>query len=253
MVPSELIMMVIIGAASGMIGAFALMRKMALASDAISHVALPGLGLALLLQASPLIGGAAALLLGTLLIWFIEKRASLATDIVIGVVFSASLAFGTLLTPEEDILHALFGEFTALLFSEIVIGTLAASLIIGMILLMKERLALTLISPDLARTSGINLDLINLVFLLIFAVNVILGLRFLGVLLMGSLIIIPAAISKNISWNLKSDLGLSAILAVLCIIVGYYLSQKFGLATGPTIISVAAALFFMSLILKQKR
>src|SRR5512136_664772 len=87
--------------AAGLVGCFAVMRRMTLASDAISHVALPGLGLALLLQAPPLLGGIATLLAGALLIWVVESRTTIATETIIGVVFSAALAVGALFTEGE--------------------------------------------------------------------------------------------------------------------------------------------------------
>ena len=78
--------------AAGIIGPFAIMRRLALASDPISHVALPGLGVALLLKINPLVGAAFALITGAILIWQLEKRTGLSTDVLIGVIFSVSLA-----------------------------------------------------------------------------------------------------------------------------------------------------------------
>src|SRR5215469_11238224 len=84
--------------AAGLVGGFALMRRMSLAGDAVSHIALPGLGLAFLLGINPLLGAAATLLLGALLIWRLERFTGLDTETVVGVVFTASLALGALLT-----------------------------------------------------------------------------------------------------------------------------------------------------------
>src|ERR1039458_1479496 len=86
------------GAAAGLVGCFAVMRRMTLAADAIAHIALPGIGLAILLRIHPILGGVAALLVGTLLVWGIEGRTRLATETVIGVVFSTALAIGRLMT-----------------------------------------------------------------------------------------------------------------------------------------------------------
>src|SRR5574341_1618523 len=80
--------------AAGLVGCFAVMRRMTLASDAISHVALPGIGIALALQLNPVLGGFAALFLGTLLVWALEYKTQVPTEAVIGVVFSAALAVG---------------------------------------------------------------------------------------------------------------------------------------------------------------
>src|SRR5579863_8406516 len=106
-----LLLAIFFALAAGLVGCFALMKRMVLASDVISHLALPGLGVAFLLKVNPLIGGAATLFLGTLLVWRLQKRTGLATDAAIGVIFAAALAIGALVTPREDLVEALFGNF----------------------------------------------------------------------------------------------------------------------------------------------
>ena len=83
-------LMLLTALAAGLVGSFALMKRMSLAGDVISHIALPGLGLALLFQINPLIGAAAALLIGTVLIWHLQKGGTLTTDVAIGVIFTGS-------------------------------------------------------------------------------------------------------------------------------------------------------------------
>lgn len=234
-------------AASGLVGVFALMRRMTLASDALSHVALPGLGLALLFKINPLAGAAAALAAGAVLVWLLEKRTGIPTEVIIGVFFSASLALGSLLTPQEDLLEALFGQAAAADGLLLAAGILVSAGIIAFILLAKERLLLSLISPDLARVSGVNVDRLNLWFLLAFVANVLLGLQFLGVLLMGSLIIVPAAAARNLTRGLSATLAAAAVVSILSVAAGFFISSVYELAFGPTVISVAAGLFFISL------
>src|SRR5689334_14459537 len=96
--PESAVLLLAMAAAAGTIGCFVVMRRMVLAADALSHVALPGIGLALLANVHPIAGAFAALLAGTFVIWGIELRSHLATETVIGVVFTASLAAGALLT-----------------------------------------------------------------------------------------------------------------------------------------------------------
>jgi ABC-type Mn2+/Zn2+ transport system permease subunit len=81
--------------AAGLIGSFAVMRRMSLAADALSHVALPGIGIALALRADPIFGAVAALLIGAILVWGLQARAHAATESMIAVVFSAALAIGS--------------------------------------------------------------------------------------------------------------------------------------------------------------
>lgn len=243
-------MMLAVAISSGLVGSFALMRRMALASDAISHIALPGLGLALLLKINPLIGGAAALILGAILIWAIEKQTKISTETVIGVIFSTSLAVGSLITPVNEWEEILFGELQAPGLTEAVIAIIAALLIAAFILFYKEKMVLSLLSSDLAKTMGLKVSAINLIFLLLFSLNVLLGLKFLGVLLMGALIIIPAAVAKNLAWSLSSDLVISVVAAILSVTTGFLAASFFGLNLGPTVISAAAVLFFLSMAVK---
>ena len=237
--------------AAGVIGSFAIMRRLALASDPISHVALPGLGAALLLQINPFLGGAFTLLAGAVIIWQLEKRTDLSTDVLIGVIFSLALAVGTLITPSEELIETLLGSCTAIALPEFIIGLLASVGIIGFVLYQKPKFTLAMLSPELAKTSGLNISRLNLYFLLAFVLTILLGLRYLGVLLMGSLIIIPAAVGKNLGKSLNSMIAISAIAAILAAAIGLLAASKMGLEPGPTIIIAAAALFFLSFFFKR--
>lgn len=242
----------LVAAAAGLIGAFALMRKMTLASDAISHIALPGLGLALAFHLNPLIGGAITLLIGAVLIWQIEQRSDINTDAIVGVVFAVSLAIGSLLTPEEELIETLLGTTAEIGTYEFILGSLASLAIIIFILRQRQALVLMLASKDLAKTAGVNTKKLDLYFLLVFSLAIILGLRYLGVLLMGSLIIIPAAIGRNLAKNLRAMLFVSAFTAILSMGIGLIVSPLLKLALGPTIISIAGFLFFATFLIKNR-
>jgi hypothetical protein len=108
--------------AAGLVGCFAVMRRMALAADPLSHVALPGIGVALALHIDPVFGAAAMLFFGALLVWALEEAARATTETVFGVVFSAALALGSLTTSGEDLIEALFGGAGGLSWPEAVFG-----------------------------------------------------------------------------------------------------------------------------------
>ncbi|MDE3152292.1 MAG: metal ABC transporter permease, partial [Gemmatimonadota bacterium] len=95
--------------AAGLVGSVAVMRRMTLASDAISHIALPGIGLAVLLRVNPVLGALAALFVGTLVVWAVERQTRVPTEAIIGVVFSAALAVGSMMASGEELIDALFG------------------------------------------------------------------------------------------------------------------------------------------------
>ena len=236
---------------SGLVGCFAVMRRMALAADPLSHVALPGIGVALALRIHPLFGALAMLFFGALLVWALEDRARATTETVIGVVFSAALAVGSLTTSGENLIEALFGGVGALSRFEIGFGFIAAGVIVSFIIRHRNGLVVMLVSPDVARTAGINVRRLNLLYLETFALTIALGLRYLGVLLMGALIIIPAATAKGVARNLVGMLWMAVTFAVFATLLGTWAARWLHRETGPLIVSVAAGTFFVSLLCRQ--
>jgi ABC-type Mn2+/Zn2+ transport system permease subunit len=239
--------------AAGLVGCFAVMRRMALASDAMSHVALPGIGLAVAFHVHPLLGGVAALVAGTALVWGLERRTRISTETVIGVVFSLALAMGSMLATGEELIDALFGSPGSLEPWEVATGLAGAAAIAAFVLTQRNRLVLAQVSADMARTAGVKIARLELSYLLAFSLTVALGLRFLGVLLMGSLIIIPAATAKLIARSLQEMLAIAVVCAVLSTLIGEAVASRLGRPTGPMIIAVAAALFFAGLPLRRAR
>jgi zinc transport system permease protein len=241
---------VVMAVASGLIGCFAVMRRMSLAADPLSHIALPGIGVALALKIHPIFGAVALLFFGALMVWALEQRTRAATETMIGIVFSAALAVGGMMTSGEDLIDALFGTRGALSTSELIFGLVAAAAVIAFILKQRDGLIVMLVSPEVARTTGINVSRLNLLYLEAFALTIALGLRYLGVLLMGALIIVPAATAKGLARNLTGMLYLSAGIAVLVTVVGTSAAAWLHRASGPLIVLTATCVFLLSLARK---
>lgn len=251
MTTESLVLSVAMAVAAGLVGCFVVMRRMALAGDALSHVALPGIGIALALHVHPVFGAAAMLFLGALLVWALEERTRLATETTVGVVFSVALAVGSLMASGDDLIDALFGGAGTLSHTEAAFGVVAALVVIGFVLTQRNRLVIMLVSPDVARTSGIDIRRLNLLFLQSFALTIALGLRYLGVLLMGALIIIPAATAKRVARDLNGMLRTAVVVAVAATVAGSFLARWCRQETGPLIVSVAAACFVASLLRRE--
>ena len=247
MASDAFVLSVAMAIAAGLVGCFAVMRRMALAGDALSHVALPGIGVALALHLHPVFGAAAMLFFGALLVWALEEHTRLATETTIGVVFSAALAIGSMMTPGQDLVEALFGGPGILSRSEIVFGIAASALVIAFVVSHRNQLIVTLVSPDVARTAGINVRRLNFLYLEVFALTIALGLRYLGVLLMGALIIIPAATAKRLASNVNGMFAAAVVIAVFATLAGNYLGASLHRDSGPLIVVAAAALFLVSL------
>jgi zinc transport system permease protein len=250
----SLVLALLFAVAAGVVGCFALMKRMLLASDVISHLALPGLGVAFLLRVNPLMGGAATLFLGTILVWKLQGTTGLATEAAIGVVFAAALAIGAAVTPHEDLVEALFGGLQKLSPGGFLLGFAAVVLVIASLFFLKEQLILSLFSPDLAAVTGVRVGRLDLYFLLLFSLVVLAGLRFMGALLASALIILPAATARQITGNIASFLWVSPFLSLLAVLLGYgFATAVLKTPTAGPIVVIVSALIFAGTVLKKKR
>lgn len=242
----------LIGLGAGYVGSFMVLRRMSLVGDALSHVALPGIALSLLLNINPFFGAFTALLLAIIGIWFLEKRTELPSETLVGIFFTLSLAIGLLLTPEPELLEALFGDITKITIFDLIITGVLITLIIFVIRKISDGLMLGIISKELALALKIPVHKINFIFLLLVVFVVALGLKVAGTLLMGSLVIIPAAAAKNIALNLSHYSRWSLFFGAISAIVDILLAQYFNIEPGPTIVLTAGAVFSVTLLLKRK-
>jgi ABC-type Mn2+/Zn2+ transport system permease subunit len=240
--------------AAGLVGCIALMRRMLLAGDVISHLALPGLGLAFTFKVNPVLGGAATLFLGTFLVWQLQRKTDLATEAAIGVIFAAALAVGAAVTPSEDLAESLFGQLQKLSLPGFILGLAAVIFVIFSIFLLKDQLALSIFSTDLAAATGVHIARLDLYFLLLFSLTVLVGVRFMGALLASALIIMPSATARQLTNKLSHFLLLAVIASLLSVAAGFLLNAfvfKFSTA-GPTIAILSAVLFSLSLLARAK-
>jgi len=247
----SLISGIFIGGVAGYLGSLMLSKRMALVGDALGHVALPGMGLALLFGLDVSFGAFLFLLLGIFLIWLFEIKTSLPMEALVGVVFVASLAIGFLIVPEPELLEALLGDISKVSF-EMAIASIIFSLLIFLVInRIYPKMILASVSEDLAKSEGIKIKKENFIYLLSIAAMVALGVKIVGSLLVGALVIIPAATARNLSKNLKEYYLGSVVLGILSCLFGSLLFKLTGLPAGPLIILTSTFFFLISLILKR--
>ena len=237
--------------AASFLGAFVVVKRMALVGDALSHVALPGIGLALLLNADPIYGAAAFLLAAAFGTWFIEKKTALPPEAIIGTFFTATLALGVILVPSEELFESLFGNLFSIEFKDAIMIISASIIIFILTLILARRLTLVIVAPDLAKSAGFRPDFSYLAFLLLFALSVALGIKLIGSVLMGALTILPAVSARNFAWSLKSFFIFSVILGLIMTFIGIMISNVFNFPSGPSVILTGIFFFGVSLLFKR--
>ena len=186
------------------------------------------------------------------MIWLFEIKTSLPMEALVGIVFVASLAIGFLIVPEPELLEALFGDISKVSFEMALASMLFSITIFLAIKRIYPKMILAGISNDLAKSEGIKIKRQNFIYLLSIAAIVALGIKITGSLLVGALVIVPAAAARNLSKNLKEYRLLSIIMGFLSSSLGIFLFKLTGFPAGPLIILVSTGFFLISLISKNK-
>lgn len=238
------------GFSAGYLGSLMVLEKMALVGDALSHVALPGLALGILYNFNPFIGAFAFLFASAVLIWHIGRVTKLSFETIVGALFTMSLAVGILIIPEPELLEALFGDITNVTLPDAITAVVISIVAMALTRIIYSRLVLSMISEELATSTGVNVGRTNLLYLLLVSLIVAVGIKIVGTLLVGFLVIVPAATAKNVSSNLHRYSLLSSALGAVSASSGIILSNYFGQPTGPLVVLSGIVVFIVTITMK---
>lgn len=242
----------------GMLGTMAVNHNMAFFSDALGHSALTGIALGVILGIdNELISMVAFGILLALIITKVRSAGTASADTVISVFSSAAIALGLVILSVgggfSKYSSYLIGDILSVTSSEILI--LAVTLICVTIIwaFIYNKLTLVSINRELAASRGVRVALIENIFVVLVAVVVMLSIKWVGVLLINSMLILPAACARNFSTNsrqyLFSSVGLSLVAGLGGVISSFYLNTS----AGATIVLISAILFFISYIFRKKK
>jgi ABC-type Mn2+/Zn2+ transport system permease subunit len=254
-----LIFSLIVGAAvgfsAGYLGSIMVLEKMALVGDAMSHVALPGLALGVLLGFNPLLGGFIFLFVSAILIWYLGRVTKLSFETLVGAAFTLALAIGILLYGDNlDALEAaLFGNIASVDLTYAVLAVAVSLVVVFLTRFIYRKIVLGLISEELAISKGINVARTNLLYLLLVSVTVAIGIQVTGTLLVGFLVVTPAAAARIVSPNLSRYFVLSAIFGAVSAIAGIALSSSLNIMPGPLVVISGVVIFAVTLVVRWRK
>ena len=255
---NALLAIILITPLFGLVGTMIVNNKMAFFSDALGHSALTGIAIGVMLGIDNyLISMMGFALLFALGISAVMRKASSSADTIIGVFASTGLALGVVLLSAAGG----FAKYSSYLIGDILtvqpeeIGMLGILLLVILIawVLFFNPFLLTSVNGDLAASKNIPVGVIQQVFMMIVAVLVTVSIKWIGVLIINSLLVLPAAAARNVARSMRSYHGLSVIFSVVSGISGLIISYYAGTAAGGTIVLVAAVIFFVSFFLGRRR
>ena len=255
---NALLAVVLIAPLMGILGTMAVNNKMAFFSDALGHSAFTGIALGVLLGIeNELISLIAFGVFIALLITRVKNKGNASSDTVISVFSSSSVALGLLVLSYGgsftkynsylvgDILSVTAGEILSLLITLVAVCVIWA--------LIYNKLLVISVNRELAASRGIKTALYENIFVIMVAVVVMLSIKWVGILLINSLLILPAASARNIAKNSRQYLAGSVVISTICAVAGLIISFYAGTSAGATIVTVSAAIFFITYVFSRKK
>ena len=240
----------------GLLSTMVVSNRMAFFSDSLGHGAFTGLAVGVLLGwLSPLLSLVAFSVVFALLITYIKNRSSASTDTIIGVFSSTGIALGLMLMSRGGG----FNKYSSYLIGDLLsispeeIGSLFfvfLAVVLVWALVFNSLLVLS-INASFARSRGVAAFLTEGLFASVLAVVVAVSIQWVGLLIINSLLVLPAAAARNIAQDVKSYHLLSVAIALLSGVAGLLLAYYCNMAAGASIVVVAAAVFFLTLLLKS--
>lgn len=241
----------------GLLGTMAVDNKMAFFSDALGHSALTGIAIGVMLgfenqMAAMLIFG----VLWAVLITFVKHNSKMSADTIISVFSSTSIALGLVVLSRGGAFakysSVLVGDVLSVTKSDLLalLVTLIAAVVVWLVLF--NPLMITSVNSPLARSRGIRARMTEYGFTILVAVAVMVSIRWVGVMLINSLLILPAAASRNVAKNAASYLRLSVLISVICGVSGLILSYYLDTSAGAAVVLCCAVMYFVTLPLRRK-
>ena len=250
----SLVMAVIVGVICAVVGSYLMVQRLALLGDAISHSVLPGLAIAFIVGANIFVGAFIAGVISTALINLIRTHSKIKEDAAMGIVFSSFFALGiTLITVIQkenkiDLNHFLFGNILGVTFADVRdTFAIAVIVILVVILLYKELLFYTFDSLG-AQAAGLPVHLLDMGLMMLIGLTIVASLKAVGVILVLSLLITPAATAYLLVTRLHQMMLVGVGVGVISSISGMYLSYFYNLPSGPAIVLVASGLFILAFL-----
>ena len=242
---------------TGPIGCFIIWRRLSFFGDTLSHSALLGVTIGFFFDINVafsvfLISSAIALILLKL-----QKTTKLPGDALLGLLAHSSLAVGLVVISflssiRFDIMGLLFGDILAVNEIDLLIIWLGGALILLILKIIWKPLFASTVNNELAEAEGMNPERANAIFTILLAAIIAISIKIVGLLLITGMLIMPAAMSRNISNNPQQMVKLSVVGGLLSVLIGLFSSLQFNSPSGPSIITAALVLFSLTLI-KIKR
>ncbi len=240
------------GAMLSILGPFAINRNMGFMADAMAHATLPIIAVGVFLGFSISELGVPAAILIAIFLGLIIKNTNVGEDTAIGIIFSSFFALGfvliSLLNVTVNLEDLLFGQILAVNTADVYIVIFLLFVVSLSVLIFFKQLLFYSFDPIGAEVKGLNTTFLNYLFLILLSIAIVGSLQTVGIILVLSMLIIPAAASKLITNTFVTSIRISIVFGIFSSVTGLYLSYFFNLPSGPSMSLVATSIFVLAFL-----
>jgi zinc transport system permease protein len=243
---------------AGPLGCFIVWRRMAYFGDTMAHSALLGIALGFLLDLRPTLGVVAVTTLIAVLLVSLQRGPWLAMDTLLGILAHASLSLGLVVLAlmvwlRLDLLAYLFGDILAVTAGEVLWIYGGGGVVLAALVAIWRPLLAATVDEDLARAEGIPVARVRLTFMVLIALVIAMAMKLVGILLITSLLIIPAATARRFARTPEQMAVIASAIGAAAVVLGLKGSLRLDTPSGPSIVVAAALLFALSLLPFRRR
>ena len=248
-----LLVATVAGALCGLIGVYVVLRSMSYIGHGLSHAIFGGFAVSALAGVNVFVGAGVWGLASAMAVSSVTRRRPIGSDAAIGVITTASFAFGLAVLQlgdgvEVDADAALFGNVLGVTRQDVWIVLGVTAFAIAVIVLRYRSLLFVTFDPEVAEASGVPVARVDALLMLVLAASILATMNVMGVTLIAAALVVPAVVARMVTSSFSTMLWLSSLVGAVCGFVGMNLSYHLDVASGPTIVLVGAVLFGVALV-----
>ncbi|MGN1412117.1 MAG: metal ABC transporter permease [Oscillospiraceae bacterium] len=239
---------------ASLLGVTLVLKRYSMIGDGLSHVGFGALSIAMAMNVAPLKVSIPIVILAAFFLLKISQNSKIKGDSAIAIISSSALAIGITITSltsglSTDINNYMFGSILALSKGDVYLSIALSILVITLYIVFYNRIFTVTFDESFAKATGIHTDFYNFLIAILTAITIVIGMRLMGSLLISSLIIFPSLSSMRVFNSFKSVILSSAVISIVCFLIGIFFSYVMGIPVGASIVITNLIVFLCFLVI----
>lgn len=235
---------------ASLLGVSLVLKRYSMIGDGLSHAGFGALAIATAANAAPLAVAIPIVVAAAFLLLRLSENSKIKGDAAIALISTGALAIGVMAISLSngtniDVYNYMFGSILAMSRGDVRLSVVLAAAVLTLYVIFYHKIFAITFDENFARATGVKAGWYNMLIALLTAITIVLGMRLMGTLLISSLVIFPALTSMRILKSFRSVVICSAVLSVLCFLIGIFFSYIWSTPTGASIVCVNIAAFFV--------